>query len=171
MPAPEINLLAEAPPGHTWLEVILDLEPSDFQVGHVRGLCRSLARSEGLENNEVSVVSIVRWQPIVTLELPKPSAEGILTSFESSSTDLLRALGELPVRSMRLDREGVRTLSVSPPASSATIDALVRFVAREGAGLLDRSSEPLFEDANDVLFIKVMLLTIAVTVLIFWIGN
>ena len=83
---------------------------------------------------------------------------------------------------------GVRTLVVLVVALlgliSGLADDLVRIVAYEGAGLFERirwrreapgirraesrPGGPLFEDANDVLFIEVMLLMTALTVLIFW---
>jgi len=130
---PEINLLAETPPGRTWLEVVLEIEPEDFRLRDVRELRRALTRLLELGDDDVRVVSIARWQPIVALELPAPHAEWTARSFETSPEELRRAIGGLPLRSMRLDAEGARTLSIS--RSAADRSALT---ARDLTGLARR---------------------------------
>ncbi len=98
--APSINLLHRLPAGREWLEVTIDLEPSAFGRQHVRDLREKLAELSDLPAAAIRVRGIARWQPIVTLEMPRAGAEKLVRGFERSDRRLVQALAALPVRAI-----------------------------------------------------------------------
>ena len=111
-----INLLHPTRPGNAWLQVTLAMDVDGFRRDHVRELMLRSASYLKLEPEEISVLSISRWSPIIELELPENAADRMVEAFAQGDPSLGQAFEGLELSDVRLDDKNAHIYSI-PPAS------------------------------------------------------
>lgn len=98
-----VNLLHELSPERAAIEVTLDLDPANFTRAQVQELVGGTANFLKIDRQEIRVLSVARWKPIIGLGLPADGADRMVWGFEHGAIAWRRAMRPLEIASVRLD--------------------------------------------------------------------
>lgn len=108
----KINLLYPTPPGHTWVQIDLDLEADAFTPADLGRLLEAVQTVTGIEAQDVRVLDVWRWRPVVTLVLPMDAASALMRAHRRGARPWIAALDGLVVDAVQLKVDDARRFSI-----------------------------------------------------------
>ncbi len=121
----KINLLKNPPPGKRRAEIVLDLDPDVFSRRHLHEVRIALASFLSVEIDEIALVSVARWKPILEIDLPAESAVAVVEAFEKKDSLLKDAFGIIRPLSIVLEELPPDPLAQVEPADAVPESELV----------------------------------------------